>query len=529
LPGRVGQLVAGESRAGAPRVGAALVAALVAVSLAGCGGCGGNGGKPATPPTGGPGPVTDLNHLSPQGTGRPNIVFVLTDDLATNLVRYMPHVQQLRSRGASFDHYFVTDSLCCPSRASIFSGRFPHNTGIFSNTPPDGGFHAFRRRGEEADTFATTLQRAGYRTALMGKYLNGYLALRPRSLRGSYVPPGWSRWAVAGNGYPEFNYFLNQNGTPVPYGHRPADYLTDVIARQGIDFIKDSVRAHRPFMLELATFAPHSPYTPAPRNARDFPGLAAPRSASYDAKNSNAPAWLAPSRPLPPLAIRLIDRGFRRRAQAVQAVDLMITHVEQALKEAGVARNTYIVFSSDNGLHMGQHRLLPGKLTAFDSDIRVPLIVAGPGIAGGRTIHKMVENVDLAPTFARLAGTAMSTSIDGHSLGRLLHDRPVARWRDAVLVEHHGPVRAPFDPDLAGVGSGNPVSYEAIRTPHEVYVEYQDGEREYYALNRDPDEIDNTILSVSPRRRARLHATLKALETCRGQLTCWAAGHIARG
>ena len=215
--------------------------------------------------------MTNLNRPGRSDKKHPNIVFVLTDDLAWNLVRYMPHVRQMQSRGVTFNRYFVTDSLCCPSRASIFSGRLPHNTGIFSNTPPDGGFHAFRRRGEEASTFATTLQGAGYRTAMMGKYLNGYVPGGRFGSGGPYVPPGWNRWDVAGNGYPEFDYWLNEDGQLDPYGRRPQDYLTDVIGRMGLDFIRQSARAGQPFALELATFAPHVPYTPAPRDARDFP------------------------------------------------------------------------------------------------------------------------------------------------------------------------------------------------------------------------------------------------------------------
>jgi arylsulfatase A-like enzyme len=206
----------------------------------------------------------------------------------------------------------------------------------------------------------------------------------------------------------------------------------------------------------------------------------------------------------------------------------MIARLEGALKAAGVARNTYIVFSSDNGLHMGEHRLLPGKLTAFDSDIRVPLIVTGPGIRGGRTIGKIAENIDLAPTFSQLAGTSMSPVVDGRSLVPLLHERPVARWRDTVLIEHHGPEGAPLDPDLPGIGAGNPTSYEAIRTRREVYVEYVDGESEYYDLARDPFETDNTVRSLSPRHRARLHATLTALAACRGQQSCSAAGRLVK-
>ena len=198
----------------------------------------------------------------------PNIVFVLTDDLSLDLVQYMPHVVKMQQDGATFANYFVTDSLCCPSRSSIFTGRFPHDTGIFRNTGNDGGFQAFHNRHEEQSTFATALAAAGYRTAMLGKYLNGY---RPRN---DPPEPGWSSWWVAGNGYPGFNYDLNRNGKVVRFANRPDDYLTDVVSAAAVGFIKQQT-ADAPFMVEIATFAPHAPYTPAPRDANAFPGLRA--------------------------------------------------------------------------------------------------------------------------------------------------------------------------------------------------------------------------------------------------------------
>ena len=138
---------------------------------------------------------------------RPNIVFVLTDDLSWNLIPYMPQVQQLQREGMTFDRYVVTDSLCCPSRASIFTGRYPHSTGVLKNMGDDGGFGAFHPV-EEKSTFATALQRAGYRTALFGKYLNGYFPFSRVDFERPFVPPGWSAWAVGGEAYREFNYNL---------------------------------------------------------------------------------------------------------------------------------------------------------------------------------------------------------------------------------------------------------------------------------------------------------------------------------
>ncbi|HST54999.1 MAG TPA: sulfatase [Solirubrobacteraceae bacterium] len=458
---------------------------------------------------------------APAGARRPNIVFVLTDDLASNLVRFMPHVLSMERQGATFSNYFVTDSLCCPSRASILSGRFPHNTRVVGNGPPFGGYQVFHARGEEQRTFATQLQGAGYRTALMGKYLNGYRPLADG------VPPGWNEWDVAGNGYPEYGYTLNSDGQVSNYGFAPQDYLTDVLSNKAVSFIDRSVAGSSPFMLELATFAPHAPFTPAVRDAQDFPGLKAPRGAAFGAATIAAPAWLKHFKPLDAGQVQTIDDGFRKRAQAVQAVDQMIGRIEAELAAKGVAKNTYIVFSSDNGLHMGEHRLMPGKQTAFDTDIRVPLVVVGPGVPAGATIADMAENIDLCPTFDQLAGARVPPSVDGHSLAALLHARPAAGWRKEVLVEHHGPDLIPGDPDLPTRGAGNPSSYEAIRAPASLYVEYVTGEREYYNLLADPFELHNIARHLSPVHAQTLHRTLRAIKLCHGASACWRAQHGA--
>jgi N-acetylglucosamine-6-sulfatase len=462
----------------------------------------------------------------PAAAMRPNVVFVLTDDLAWNLVQYMPQVRRLQADGLTFTDYTVTDSLCCPSRSSIFTGRFPHDTGVFTNGGNDGGFGFFHGHGEESQTFATALQAQGYRTAMMGKYLNGYQPAAPLGTGSPYVPPGWSEWDVAGNGYPEFDYDLNENHKIVHYGHTPQDYLTDVLARKGSTFIADSAAKHQPFLLEIATFAPHAPYTPAPRDANSFPGLTAPRGPAYDTLPKNAPPWLAGRASLTPAENTAIDTAFRKRVQAVQAVDRMIAKLRATLGTAGVANDTVIVFSSDNGYHMGEYRLNPGKMTAFDTDIRVPLVVAGPGIAAGSTSRSATENIDLAPTFQHLGGAPVPSNVDGHSLLPLLNGGSGANWRTASLVEHHGPDTLADDPDLPAPNSGNPPTYEAIRTATYTYVEYVDGSREYYDRTRDPNELNNIVGTLSPARLAQLHAALTGLANCHGGTACWTAGHV---
>ena len=445
-------------------------------------------------------------------------MFVLTDDLSWNLVRYMPHVLEMQKQGVTFINYFVTDSLCCPSRASIFTGRYPHNTGIFRNVGNDGGYLKFRFRGHEQVTFATALSSAGYRTAMLGKYLNGYQA------RTDPPAPGWTLWAVAGDGYQGFNYDLNEDSKVIHYGKDAKDYMTDVLSRLAVRFIKDSARA--PFMIEVATFAPHEPYTPAPRDANAFPGLQSPRPAAFNAApDAGAPQWLKGHPPLSTADIAAIDRDFRKRAQSVLAVDAMIGELQAAVAAIGEASNTYFVFSSDNGYHMGEHRLMPGKQTAFDSDIRVPLMVTGPGIPAGLVVQEVTENVDLCPTFTELAGMLPSKSIDGRSLVPLLRGEKIAGWRGVALVEHHGPVKDLVDPDLPGPRSGNPTTYEAIRSPHSLYVEYANGEKEYHDFATDPNELSNTFSSLSSDAQSALHTAVTAASACRGVRSCSDVGN----
>jgi N-acetylglucosamine-6-sulfatase len=456
-----------------------------------------------------------LNKL-PASSKRPNIVFILTDDLSSNLLQYMPHVIEMKKKGVTFSNYIVSDSQCCPSRSSIFTGRYPHNTGVFTNGGEDGGYVVFLDRGNERETFATALSAAGYRTAMLGKYLNGYEPAKHPAA------PGWKKWAVAGWGYPEFNYDLRHDDKVLHYKKKPEDYLTDVLSRMAVRFIMKGNST--PFFIEIATFAPHAPYTPAPRDADAFPGLRAPRTPAFNsAPDANAPQWLREIPPLTEEEMGRIDGEFRKRAQSVLSIDKMIGEVQSAVAAIGQEKNTYFVFSSDNGLHMGEHRLRPGKMTAFDSDIHVPLIITGPMVQSGHTVNEIAENVDLCPTFTELSGAATLPNINGRSLVTLLHGRRAAGWRTIALIEHHGPLSNRSDPDSPAHHSGNPPSYNAIRTRTSVYVEYVTGEKEYHNLIRDPYELHNTFSSLSSANKKWLHAKLETLKSCQDAKSCSAA------
>jgi arylsulfatase A-like enzyme len=447
---------------------------------------------------------------------------VLTDDLSWDLVRYLPRVQQMRKRGTTFSNYIVADSLCCPSRATILTGQYPHNTGVLSNDPPTGGFQVFYNRGGEKATFATALQANGYLTALMGKYINGYDPVQVPGVPTNYVPPGWTDWHATGLGYGGFNYTLNENGKPVRYGTLPGAYMTDVIAGKSISFIERAAAEKRPFMLMASTFTPHSPFTPAPRHRGKYPLLRAPRVPAFNEPDvSDKARWLRKYPKLGPAQINKIDERYRKRVRSLLAIDEMIGRIQQTLTAKGLDRNTYLVFSSDNGLHMGEHRLLEGKLTAFDTDIKVPLIITGPGVPANRVLTQLAQNTDLNPTFQELGGVTAQPWVDGRSLVPLLRGGRVPVWRNTAYIEHRGPVYDPDDPDLPQAFSGNPPTYQAVRTSNELYVEYDDGSHEYYDMSRDPYQLHSLGRQPTP-RQTELSTVLKGFRTCAGS-TCRAA------
>ncbi|MFF0519150.1 sulfatase [Actinomadura nitritigenes] len=484
---------------------------LTAVLAAGLAACSGGSGK--------------RNRIAAtQSAKKPNIIFVLTDDLSWNLIAHMPQVQKMQRDGLTFDKFFMADSLCCTSRATIFTGLYPHNTKVRTNFPPLGGYQVFQQNGGERNSFGPALQKAGYRTAFLGKYMNGYLPGDKQGGARPYVPPGWSEWYVAGNGYPEYDYNLNENGRLINYGHQPQDYLTDVLANKGTDFVQRAGGSSKPFFMEISTFAPHGPFVSAPRYADKFAGLKAPRSPAFNERDvRDKPSWLRKHPKLGKGAIARIDEGFRDRVRMVQSVDDMIGRIRGELATLGIDRDTYVVFGSDNGFHMGEHRLAGGKMTAFDVDIHVPYVVTGPGVGAGRHVGAFAQNTDLAPTFLGLAGLPAPPGTDGRSLVPFLRGEAPGDWRQAALIEHVKPAPSRDDPDRQDSAPGAPTTYNAIRTNDALYVEYADGEREYYDLARDPNELDNAAKRLPEERRRQLSEQLNALVRCSGQ-SCASAG-----
>ena len=219
---------------------------------------------------------------------RPNIIVIVTDDQDAASIEQMPNtVELLQEQGLTLPNFFAATPNCCPSRATILRGQYPHNHGVLSNQPPNGGVRTFQELDRDQSTVATWLDDAGYRTGLVGKYLNGY------EDDPSQVPPGWDDWfAWAGEGTFD-SYRISDNGRPVTYDEMPADYETDVYGRRSVEFIESATADGEPFFLYVAPHAPHLPATPAPRDADAFATETAPRSPSFNEEDvADKPAWV---------------------------------------------------------------------------------------------------------------------------------------------------------------------------------------------------------------------------------------------
>jgi N-acetylglucosamine-6-sulfatase len=442
-----------------------------------------------------------------------NIILINTDDLEADSLRSMANVSSiLRHGGASFTQFVVAAPDCCPSRASLLRGQYVHEHGILrgSNKFGEG---KFRSRGLEDSTLATWLHRAGYRTALVGKYLNGY------SDDPTHVPPGWTEWyATFSNQY--FDYQINDNGRLVSYGREAADYQTDVLSQKSVSFIRRSAKAGRRFFLYLAPSAPHGPATPAPRHESLFAEVTAPRTASFNEEDvGDKPEYIRDTSSLSQADVDTIDERYRDRLRALQAVDEMVAEIVTTLKDTGTLSNTFIFFTSDNGYLLGQHRQTD-KGMPYEEAIAVPLLVRGPGIPAGRSIDQLASNIDLAPTIAALARASVPRFVSGRSLVPLLQGSQPRTWRKATISQYYregngDPGELGTEPVLDQPGSP---SFLALRTENRAYVEYVTGERELYDLANDPHQLRNLAADSDYAAEVdRFHAWLEAFRACSGR------------
>ena len=298
-----------------------------------------------------------------------NFIVILTDDQGASTLEHMPILnRELIAKGINFTQGFVTTPLCCPSRASIFSGQFAHNHGVLDNRLPLGGATRFN----DSSTVALWLQRAGYRTALMGKYLNEYNNLSPDG----YIPPGWDEWFAFFDGSLPHrfyqNYDVSDSGVIKHYGTKDDEYSTDVLAKRAVEFIKSS--KNQPFFLFFSPYSPHPPYEAAVRHRqlyRDDQEIMDQLKLNFNEEDiGDKPEWL---RSQEPVNVEAAVSVYQRTLRSLQAVDEAIEDLIIALNQTRQRNNTVIIFLSDNGLTYGEHRLTGQKNCQFEECIRCPV------------------------------------------------------------------------------------------------------------------------------------------------------------
>lgn len=490
-----------------------------------------------------------LHTTSPEAQTRPNIVLIMVDDLNVRTLQtmvdkgLMPNVKaHLIDAGYGFTESFVTRSMGVPSRVTSLTGQYAHNHGVLGHlNQTNGGISRFNA----SSTVATWLRGSGYRTGYVGKYLSGYGTWTSPT----YVPPGWDDWAglLEPNYHSMDAYQFNYNGSIVDFKllnqlTGGAYYQTDLVTVQAGNFIAAAPQYQRPFFLYVAPAAINMEYPwynecsnptaplwggnfwgatgrPAARHRDTIFGntteFAVPRSPSFnEADVSDKPAWVQRNPLLTATDTDCLQKNYWRRLEMLRSVDDLVGYVVRSLQATGALTNTVILFTSDDGLYYGEHRL-GEKSSAYEESIRVPLYIRAPWTTVSRQVHKLVLNNDLAPTIANLAGVTPWHAVDGRSLVPLLQNPDLASWRRIFLLEHwfEVDVLTTTAPTLFAVRTDATVPRTFVRYP----TESEGLTSELYDLSLDPYQLENVAADPARQTEAvRLELWLNALRTCKG-------------
>ena len=453
--------------------------------------------------------VTAIGSIRPaSATEQPNILFVMTDDQPKDTMLAMPEVRgRVRDRGMALPNAYVSESICCPSRASVLSGQYSHNTGVMRNDPPDGGVQTFRESGYEEDSLPIWLRQQGYATALVGKYMNGYDA--------SYEPPGWNYWFAKADGNTPGST-ANENGRIIDFSGMTGN-MGDRYRDKALGFLdkRTDQATDRPFAMFFWTNQPHLEANGYADRYADLYSDATlrPKPSFNEPGVSDKPRWVQNIGRIDTQEKTQLIQWRRNQLRSVRQVDDTVGAMLDLLRKRGELGNTYVVFTSDNSTHMGEHRWFDhhgAKATAYEEAANVPMYVRGPGIHPGSTSRKLVLNTDLAPTFVNIATGGSPpefvNGLDGRNL-LPLWSGTASNWRTAIMTEH------PLEDDY-------PVPpYHAIITQRHTYVEYDTtedtSEKELYDRVSDPHELESKHADTTyDNTRSALSARLHDLEGC---------------
>jgi arylsulfatase A-like enzyme len=513
---------------------------------------------------------------------RPSFVVIQTDDQTLGelyasfghpRLQAMPNTLNLiAKRGETFNNYYVSYPLCCPSRVSLLTGRYSHNNGVKGNVQPNGGYFGFSFRAAYKHNLAVWLQDAGYRTIHVGKFLNGY-GDEPYD-NGTTIPPGWSAWHTvekADTTHYYYGYSLNDNGQidgpfgdsgsweTREYGARddigcpfaptnglPCYYETDTLTNIATAEMQGT-SPEQPFYLQLDYTAPHGDFRhpagpePAPRHNEWFKGAPFPhsRSQGFDEGNvSDKPRFIREAPYLSLSDIHTYRVYYDKALESLRSIDDGVKQLIDTLGSLHRLRNTYIIFTSDNGFFFGEHRLIGGKFLAYEPSTHLPFLIRGPHIRPGSESSEVVGNIDIAPTVLELAEAKADKSIDGRSMVPFMRDPNLRTLRPYLFesfvessdVDEQGAIAEPGDQSGRTSAKGRsatasllapPKDYEGLRLGPYKYIAWPDGEKELYDLEKDPYELHNIVRipNYFPVRNFLHHELLNRLEDCVGR-TC---------
>jgi N-acetylglucosamine-6-sulfatase len=400
---------------------------------------------------------------------RPNILFILIDDLRYNAPAYAghpfvktPNIDRIAREGAVFDNAFVTTPLCSPSRASFLTGRYVRSHKVIDNTDHDELSH-------QLITWPRLLHDAGYETGYAGKWHMG---------TDSSPRPGFDRW-ISFKGQGVYNDPpLNIDGKETKVN----GYITDLLTDYAVEFIRKP--RSKPFVMYVAHKAVHGPFTPADRHKDLFANETISRTPNAQDNWDGKPALQRDVDGKPPVkGVGSNDELIRNQLRCLTAIDEGVGRILKTLEDTNQMDNTFVVFASDNGYFWGEHHL-GDKRWAYEESLRIPMAMRYPKlIKAGSRIGQMVMNVDMAPTMLTLGGGKFPAELQGHSVLPLFKG-PVKNWRTSFLSEYFMEKNFPRVP-----------SWQAVRDSQWKYIHYTElnGADELYDLKKDPYEMQNMV------------------------------------